>query len=59
MKLTKAQQQALYRVWRHQKPDMTYLTFRRSAIPELYGAAVMVHVNGMWIGIEPDGHAHS
>jgi len=59
MKLTKEQQKSLYRVWKHQNPGVSYLAFRRSVVPELYGKAIMVKANSMWIGVEPDGYAHS
>ena len=48
-KLTKQQQQSL----------LSYRQLRRTVRPELYGSAVIVRWAGMWIGIEPDGYAHS
>ena len=36
---------------------VTYREFRRWV--QLGHDCIMVHVSGIWIGVEPDGHAHS
>ena len=64
VKLTRAQRKSLYRIYcRHiQSSDqpISYREFRKQVVPELCGwEAVLVQVPGMWIGIEPDGHAHT
>ena len=60
MKLTREQMIALKKVYDKEwnKPD-SYLTFRRTVIPEICGDAVMVPFVNMWLGIELDGHTHS
>jgi hypothetical protein len=58
-KLTKQQQQSLVRLWKNHSGGLSYRQLRRTVRPELYGSAVMVRWAGMWIGIEPDGYAHS
>ena len=56
MKLTKAQQQALKRVWLRGS-DQTYIQFRRGVA--MGSGCIMVHWCNMWLGIEPDGYTHS
>ena len=58
-KLTKQQQQSLVRLWKNHSGGLSYRQLRRTVRPELYGAAVIVRWARMWIGIEPDGYAHS
>ena len=56
---TKAQQQALLRVYeRFNKPGESYLQFRRRA-QWAFGDYLMVQAAGMVIGIESDGYAHT
>lgn len=38
---------------------ITYRQFRRTVQPVFFDTAVMVHWCGMWVGIEPDGYAHT
>lgn len=66
MTLTRAQREALHKVW--MRPNgcgssltgMSYLRFRRTVRP-LIGSdqCVMVRWCGMYLGIETDGHTHS
>lgn len=62
--MNKAQQLALWNVYRRKNPSATmpgwrrgYTRFRRTARPSF--GCWMVHWCGMWLGIEPDGHTHS
>lgn len=57
--LTKAQQQALLRVYRRKPLGISYLQFRRTAVYSAMLGCVMVPWCGMWLGIEQDGHTHS
>ena len=60
MILTKEQRKALYRKWQQDNNDMSYLTFRRSAIHAPFnGNCLIVQWCGMWLGIERDGYTHS
>lgn len=61
--LTKPQRRALYQVYKR-GPDYlmpnSYRQFRKTIEPEIAGhGAVMIHWQGMWLGIELDGHTHS
>ena len=56
MKLTKAQRQALKRVF-NRTECTSYLAFRRTVQPG--PGCAMVPFAGMWLGIEPDGYTHS
>ena len=58
-KLTKQQQQALVKLWKRHSGVLSYRQLRRTVRLELYGSAVMLRWCNMWIGIEPDGYAHS
>lgn len=58
-KLTKQQQQVLVKLWKRHSGGLSYRQLRRTVRPELYGSAVMLRWCDMWIGIEPDGYAHS
>lgn len=64
MKLTRAQREALKRVWDRMtvadvQPAPSYLAFRRSVQPYIGGDCVLVKFAGMWLGIESDGYTHS
>jgi hypothetical protein len=65
MYLTKAQRQSLFRLWQRHDCGVSYRAFRRRVLPGWDGlferkeGCAMIHWCGMWIGIEPDGHAHS
>ena len=57
MKLSREQRIALKKVYDREwnKPD-SYLTFRRTVIPEICGDAVMVPFVNMWLYIELNGY---
>lgn len=67
--LTKAQRKGIYRVFIRKYPYINelrredaralYRKFRREAVPEICGPAIMVPYAGMWLGIEKDGYTHS
>ena len=57
MKINKAQQTSLKRVWTRNNQGKSYLAFRRTVCVGCNCA--MVHWSGMWLGIEPDGYTHS
>ncbi len=59
MKFTRKQVEAIYRKWQ-QSPDgsPSYLHFRRRW-QQAFGGYVGAQWCGMWLGIEPDGYAHS
>lgn len=68
MYLTRPQRVALAKLYRRYYGDtprsafhglslVSYCAFRRSVLPG--PKCIMVRWNGMWIGIEPDGYAHS
>lgn len=58
MKLTRPQVQSLFKLYsRLENPRFSYLQFRRT-VSIGYGCAMVQWCN-MWIGIEPDGYAHS
>ena len=69
MTLTKEQRLALWRVFirkypfynelRKEDARALYRKFRRQAVPEICGPAVMIPFAGMWLGIEKDGYTHS
>ena len=56
--VTFKQRSSLLRVYLHQKPPMSYREFRKSAF-RCYDGILAVKVNGMVIGIERDGYAHT
>jgi hypothetical protein len=58
-KITKNQQVALLRKWKQSNQEMTYLQFRRSAMPMFLDPAIVVKWCGMYLAIEPDGYTHS
>lgn len=56
--MNKAQRKALHRVWlRDTTVASSYRQFRRTVQPGW--DCVMVHWQGMWLGIELDGYTHS
>jgi len=57
--ITKNQQQALLRKWRQSNQGMTYLQFRRSAMPMFGDPAIVIKWCNMFLAIEPDGYTHS
>lgn len=57
MKINKAQQTALKRIWTRNNQGMSYLAFRRTVCSG--SNCAMVQWSGMWLGIEPDGYTHS
>jgi hypothetical protein len=62
VKLTKPQQRSLVRKWREDDQGLTFLTFlafRRTAVPLFGDDCVLVEWCGMWLGIETDGYCHS
>jgi len=56
IKLNKAQQQALLRVWKR-NPNGSYMDLRRRVLPGW--DCVMVQAGSIWLGIETDGYTHS
>lgn len=56
-KLTRAQMEALLRVYQRTDLGMSYLSFRRTVRPAF--GCIMVPWQGMWLGIETDGYTHS
>jgi hypothetical protein len=57
MKITKAQQSAIKRIYDRKDLGISYLQFRRSV---KHGFdCLMVEWSGMWLGIESDGYTHS
>lgn len=65
---TRQQREALWRLFCRQYDTSyeprrmllrRYRAFRRTVLPEIGGPAIMVRWASMWIGIEPDGYAHS
>lgn len=59
MTLTRAQREALKRVWQRLEVRPSYLAFRRTVQPYIGGDCVLVPFAGMWLGIEKDGYTHS
>jgi len=57
--ITKNQQKALLRKWKQSNQGMTYLQFRRSAMPMFGDPAIVVKWCNMFLAIEPDGYTHS
>lgn len=55
---TKAQQQALLRLYQRFQQSESFLKFRRNAF-WAFGDCLMVPWAGMLIGIEADGYTHS
>ena len=63
MTITKAQRQAMYRVWKRTCGSgylgtVPYREFRKQALPGP-DKCVMIAFAGMWLGIERDGYTHS
>jgi len=60
LKLTKPQQRSLADKWRHADQGLSFLSFRRTAVPLFGGGGcIMVPWCGMMLGIETDGYCHS
>lgn len=61
MRLTKAQQRALLKLYRQERDNhRSFLAFRRGVGPLAFEPEVAtIFWCGMCIGIEPDGYAHS
>lgn len=62
VKLSKAQRKAVFKLWTRlpEETRPTYRAFRGTVEGEFYGGgAVLVKWHNMYIGIEPDGYAHS
>ena len=60
--LTRQQREALKRVYDRpadNRPEQSYLSFRRTVQKCSYDSALMVQWCGMWLGIETDGYIHS
>ncbi len=66
--ITRAQREALYRVYQRLTPDTlwngtrpSYLAFRRTVCYPPYDDCIMVPVpsHNIWLGIETDGYTHS
>ena len=57
IKLTKAQQVSLCRLWQRNNNGMSYLQFRRTIMPG-HDYIGVIWCN-MFIGIELDGYTHS
>ena len=50
---------ALLRKWKQSNQGMTYLQFRRSAMPMFGDPAIVIKWCNMFLAIEPDGYTHS
>ena len=60
--LTRQQREALKRVYDRptdNRPDQSYLQFRRTVVQCGYDDAALVPWCDMWLGIEQDGYTHS
>ena len=57
-KLTRAQVEALHKLWQRHNQGLTYLQFRRTAWVA-FSDYVAVPWCGMHMGIESDGYTHS
>ena len=57
--ITKNQQESLLRKWRQNDQGMSFLQFRRTALPMFGDPAIVVQWCGMYLAIEPDGYTHS
>lgn len=57
MLLTKAQRKSLKRKHEQDSQGLTYLQFRRTV--QAGWDCIMLPWCGMWVGIEPDGYAHT
>lgn len=55
---TRAQREALARVYHRRDLGMSYCAFRRTIVQGDYDC-IMVQWVGMWLGIETDGYTHS
>ena len=60
MTLTKSQRRAIRRVYdRNHDGARSYLEFRRRVVPAVLMDCILLHWQGMVLGIERDGHTHS
>jgi hypothetical protein len=60
MLITKAQRQALKRIYLRLEFPPSYRAFRRTVEPTFcMDGCIMVQFAGMWLGIEVDGYTHS
>lgn len=59
MKITKDQSRALFKLWKRNNNNLSFLSFRRTVSPLFSDSCIMVPWCGMVIGIETDGHSHS
>lgn len=60
VKTTRAQRIALLKLYNRTDKTRTYRDFRKTVLATYYmGGTVMVPFHSMWVGIEPDGYAHS
>ncbi len=60
MVITKAQRQALKRIYLRLEFPPPYRVFRRSVQPTFcMGGCIMVPYCGFWLGVETDGYTHS
>ena len=58
-KLTKEQQHTLLRKWKENDQGMSFLEFRRSAVPLFGDSYILVKWCGMILGIETNGYCHT
>ena len=60
VKTTRAQRVALLRLYNRTEKTVSYRDFRKTVLATYFlGGCVMVPFSGLWVGIEPDGYAHS
>lgn len=60
--LTRAQVEAIKKVYDRpidNRPDQSYLQFRRTVQRCSYDSCCMINWSNMWLGIEVDGYTHS
>lgn len=56
---TRAQREAMLKVYQRHIKTGSYRAFRRTVINDTLAGCLMVNVSGMWLGIETDGYTHS
>ena len=60
VKTTRAQRIALLKLYNRTERTVSYREFRKTVLATYFmGGTVMVPFFTMWVGIEPDGYAHS
>ena len=61
IKTTRAQREALKRVFDRWKPAKSYREWRKTCVHGYFGdpSCIIVDVGTMWLGIEKDGYTHS